>query len=55
MGNGRQWWDQNFTPNWFKFEYLPWLFEQIDGFGETSDLINTRAFAGVVWETDFLG
>ena len=34
---------------------MPWLFEQVDAFGETSDLINTRAFASVVWETDFIG
>ena len=34
---------------------MPWLFDQVDKFGETSKYINVRPFDGEVWEADFLG
>ena len=33
---------------------MPWLFKQIDSFGETSEYINVRPFNGEVWESDFM-
>ena len=46
---------QGFTDKFVEREYVPWLFDQVDKFGETSKYINVRPFDGEVWEADFLG
>ena len=45
--------NQGYTNEWM-IDYVGWVIEQIDRWGDTSKYINTRAFSNNVWEKKFI-
>ena len=46
---------QGYTRMWIERDFMIWLTNEVDAWGQTSEYITTRAFNGEVWEADLLG